>query len=67
MHLEKVYNKKKPHISRHWHPALDQHFTGIMALMRANSQWDQFKRGIERAYPKIGSQLALRFLEGSDT
>ena len=45
------------------HPALDAHFTGVMALMRANSQWEQFKRGLERAYPKIGTQLALKFFE----
>ena len=40
------------------HPALDRHFIGVMALMRSTSTWDQFKRGIERAYPKIGTQLA---------
>lgn len=48
------------------HPALDTHFTGVMALMRANSHWEQFKRGLERAYPKIGSQLALRLFEDEE-
>lgn len=43
------------------HPALDRHFSGIMALMRANATWDNFKRSLERAYPKIGDQLGLRF------
>lgn len=48
------------------HPALDTHFTGVMALMRANSQWEQFKRGLERAYPKIGTQLALKLFDDED-
>lgn len=43
------------------HPALDRHFSGVMALMRANANWEQFKRSLERAYPKLGDQLALRF------
>jgi hypothetical protein len=47
-------------------PALDRHFTGIMALMRANSDWERFRRGLNRAYPKIGTQLALRFPEEID-
>lgn len=41
------------------HPALDKHFSGVLALMRANTQWENFKRGMERAFPKIGTQLAL--------
>ncbi|MCK9412125.1 MAG: P63C domain-containing protein [Prolixibacteraceae bacterium] len=49
------------------HPALDRHFTGIMALMRANSKWENFKRGLERAYPKMGSQLALRLFDDDET
>ena len=47
-------------------PALDRHFSGVMALMRANSQWEQFKRGMERAYPKIGTQLALKLFDDND-
>lgn len=47
------------------HPSLDRHFNGVMALMRANTSWDLFKKNIERAYPKIGSQLALKFIEQS--
>ena len=48
------------------HPALDRHFSGVMALMRANFDWSHFKRSLERAYPKIGTQLALRFLEDDE-
>lgn len=44
------------------HPALDKHFTGILALMRANTDWEHFKRSLERAYPKIGTQSALKQL-----
>lgn len=49
------------------HPALDKHFSGVMALMRANTEWDKFKRGLERAYPKIGSQLALKLFEDDES
>lgn len=50
------------------HPSLDKHFTGILALMRANTDWEHFKRSLERAYPRIGTgealkQLALNFSE----
>jgi hypothetical protein len=45
------------------HPSLDKHFNGVLALMRANNNWDQFKRGVERAYPRIGSQLALKLFD----
>ncbi len=45
------------------HPALDKHFSGVMALMRANTNWENFKRGVERAYPKIGTQLALKLFD----
>ncbi|HOZ68694.1 MAG TPA: P63C domain-containing protein [Chitinophagaceae bacterium] len=45
------------------HPALDRHFVGVMALMRVNNNWDQFKKMIEKAYPKIGTQLALKLFE----
>jgi hypothetical protein len=45
------------------HPSLDKHFNGVMALMRANTNWDNFKRGVERAYPRIGTQLALKLFD----
>ncbi len=50
------------------HPALDKHFTGILALMRAHTDWEHFKRSLARAYPKIGTgealkQLAMQFGE----
>jgi hypothetical protein len=45
------------------HPALDRHFSGVMALMRANTYWENFRRMMEKAYPKIGTQLALKLFE----
>lgn len=45
------------------HPQLDKHFSGVLALMRANTNWEVFKRGVERAYPKIGTQLALKLFD----
>ena len=62
--LENGRRKRKHHqwlTEETGHPALDRHFSGIMALMRANTTWDNFKRSLERAYPKLGSQLALLF------
>ena len=47
------------------YPALDKHFTGILALMRANTDWEHFKRSLERAYPRIGTKSALKQLEMS--
>jgi hypothetical protein len=49
------------------HPALDRHFSGVLALMRANTTWDGFKRLLERAYPKVGTQLALKLFEDTPT
>ena len=45
------------------HPALQQHLTGILALMRASLKWDQFMRSLQRAYPKINTNFDLP-LEG---
>lgn len=39
--------------------ALNQHLTGIIALMRAASDWEGFKRMVARAFPKLGEQLPL--------
>lgn len=48
------------------HPALDKHFVGVMALMRGTSNWEQFKKMIEKSYPKIGTQLALKLFEDDE-
>ena len=41
------------------HPALQKHLSGVMALMRASTRWDQFTRILQRAYPKINTNLDL--------
>lgn len=45
------------------HPALQHHLTGVMALMRAAPNWDQFMRNLARAYPRIGEPIPLPFEE----
>ena len=41
------------------HPSLQKHLSGVMALMRASTRWDQFTRMLQRAYPKINTNLEL--------
>ena len=46
------------------HPKLLQHIEGVTALMRAAGSWESFKRALDRAYPKTGSQFLM--LEAED-
>ena len=41
------------------HPRLKMHLEGVTALMRAASNWKSFKRSLDRAYPKSGTQFPL--------
>ena len=41
------------------HPKLLQHIEGVTALMRAAGSWESFKRALDRAYPKTGSQFSM--------
>ena len=41
------------------HPKLRMHIEGVTALMRAAGSWESFKRALDRAYPKRGSQFSL--------
>lgn len=45
------------------HPALAQHLYAVTALMTASRNWDEFKRMIDAALPKKGSNLELQFVE----
>lgn len=49
------------------HPALRDHLSGIIALMRAAPNWTNFKRMLERSYPKPGTQteFEMEFHSGS--
>jgi hypothetical protein len=45
------------------HPALAQHLYATIGFMRASSTWDQFYRMMQRAFPKLNSNLVLNFPE----
>jgi len=47
-------------------PALSQHLTGVMALMRAAPNYEVFKRMLVRAFPKPGQQLELPYMQEVD-
>jgi len=42
------------------HPALNQHIHAVIGLMRASTNWSNFHRLLERAYPKLNETLPLR-------
>ena len=41
------------------HSALQRHLIGVMAIMRASINWEQFQRSLQRAYPKINVNIEL--------
>ena len=41
------------------YPELRDHLTGVMALMRAAPNWDVFRRGLQRAYPKLNETIPM--------
>ena len=41
------------------HPRLKEHLEGVTALMRAAPSWETFKRSLDRAYPKPGTQFQM--------
>ena len=43
------------------HPKLQEHLSGVMALMRAAPTfgWEYFKRSLQRAYPKLNETIPL--------
>lgn len=45
------------------HPALQAHLNGVLALMRASSNWGRFKGSLARAYPKYADQLDFEKLD----
>ena len=40
-------------------PRLKEHLEGVTALMRAAPNWGYFKRSLDRAYPKTGTQFPM--------
>ena len=61
-------NSKGERLSRHhqWfnpdygHPKLKEHISGVIALMRASSTWDGFRRSLDRAYPRYGDTIEMQ-------
>lgn len=43
-------------------PALAQHLHAVVAFMRAARNWDEFKRNLNAAFPKKGSNLEFEFV-----
>lgn len=41
------------------HPALAQHLYAVIGLMRIAGSWDEFKRMLDKAYPKRGDTLQM--------
>jgi len=41
------------------HPKLRDHINGVLALMRATQTWGQFKKLLNKAFPKRGATLEL--------
>jgi hypothetical protein len=48
------------------HPKLKEHIAGVIALLRAADNWESFKRGLDRAYPKFGETIPLELTGGGD-
>lgn len=46
------------------HPKLKEHIAGVIALLRAAENWETFKRGLNRAYPKFGETIPLALTGG---
>lgn len=49
--------------SDYGHPRLREHIAGVIALMRASKDWDQFMRLIQKAYPKFDENFLLEIDE----
>lgn len=47
------------------HPKLREHIAGVTALLRAAETWDEFKRKLNRVYPKFGETIEMK-LDRSD-
>lgn len=45
------------------HPKLQEHLNGVIALMKAASNWRNFIRLLERVYPKEGHTIPMNFQE----
>lgn len=46
------------------HPRLREHLEAVTALMRASTEWPGFHRLLQRAYPKINTNLEMEIGDG---
>ena len=47
-------------------PALAQHLHAVVALMTASKNWEDFKRMMNIAFPKKGTNLDFNFVEPNE-
>jgi hypothetical protein len=45
------------------HPKLQQHLTGVIAIMKGSTTWQHAQRTVQRAFPKVNTNLDLPFPE----
>ncbi len=45
----------------HGIPELQAHLSAIVALMKAATNWEQFKEMLQRAFPKPDTTLSMAF------
>lgn len=43
-------------------PSLRQHLFGLIVLMRASKDWDEFKQKVDEALPRLGDTLKLPYM-----
>jgi len=48
------------------HPALKEHLSNLIFLMRSCTNWDDFKRRINRSAPRYGDTIAIDFPESDN-
>ena len=41
------------------HPLLREHISGVIALLRAADSWEEFKRKMNRVFPKFGTTIEM--------
>lgn len=45
------------------HPALREHLSGVIALMKVSPSWPRFTKALDIAYPRFGDTMEFPFLE----
>jgi hypothetical protein len=48
------------------HPALAQHLYAVIALMRTENKWEEFKKRVDVALPKHGANLQFTLMAADD-